>query len=121
MSARSNFFTVATVSGSFSATSTLEPSRVVIESVLPSSPAIVPRMRVGGAVCANAAVADRHAASASGIRRASTFSLPLCGLVPPDDGDDPAFGKGMQPSMLAGEGGIAMARAAASEVVIYHN
>src|ERR1700733_8981743 len=93
MSARSKRLTVDTVSGSFSTTSTLDPSRVVTLRVLPSSAAMVPRILVTGAFCATAVAAHRHAASASGNRRANMVDLPLVVGFPAKDGDDPGFGK----------------------------
>src|SRR5271166_1781825 len=94
MSASSTFFTVDTVSGSFSRTSTFDPSRVLMVRVWPSTAAMVPRIRVGGAFCARAAVAHRQAASASGISRANIILSPLGCRGCRDDGDDPGFWKG---------------------------
>src|SRR5271157_1352146 len=104
MSASSTFFTADTVSGSFSTTSTLVPSRVLMLRLWPSSAAMEPRIRGGGAFCA-LAVAHRQAASASGIRRANIVVSPCWSIIEWDDGDDPAFEKGAQPSMVRDKGG----------------
>src|SRR4051794_4960531 len=82
MSARSSRFTVTTVSGSFRLTSSLVPSRAFTLIEAPSMAAIVPRMRVVGAVWAMAAAADRHAATARGSRRLSMAIFPLVLVVP---------------------------------------
>ena len=65
MEDNSTFFTVTTVTGSASTISIFCPSRLLTVNVWPDSPTIVPRMRVGGAVCAMADPATQSASAAA--------------------------------------------------------
>src|SRR5579872_5655868 len=110
MSASLSGFTVVTVNGSFSETSTFGPSRVLTVSVWPFRAAMVPRIRVGGAVCAIATDAKRQPVSASVIRRANTLFTPCTVTLPMKHRNELPFGKGWAERINSARDGLAIAR-----------